>query len=68
MDKLMPYVGSVTRTALGVAAGYAASKGFDFSDSINEIVGVVTAVVALVWSLAQKYQMQKALKAKGGAQ
>lgn len=64
MDTTNPvpaYLGSIVRTAMAVAGGYLVAKGYVTTDQIPEVGGAVLALVTLVWSLAHKAAVQKAI-------
>lgn len=47
-------LGSIARTSLGAASGYAISKGTITADDATQIVGVAGAAVTGIWSIIQK--------------
>ncbi len=54
-------IGAVVRAALQVAAGSAIADGVLDGETINIIVGAVTSLATVAWSIWQK---KKAAKAK----
>lgn len=57
------YIGSIVRWAVGAGAGWLINKGYVTSDQTPELVGGAMALAAVVWSLLQKFQAHKTLKA-----
>lgn len=57
------YVASILRTGGGIIGGYLIGKGYITADQAAELGGASLAVIAVGWSLYQKYAAHKALTA-----
>lgn len=53
-------VGAVVRWGLGIVAGHFLTTAMSDGD-LKEVAGAVTAVIALIWSLYQKYHARQVL-------
>lgn len=63
---IAPWVGSISRWAIGIASGYLIKSGFLAADQANSgeaiLAGAMLAAAALAWSAVNKYILHKQIQ------